>query len=319
MKKYLMFLFLSGTLALTAAEYKFRLPVQSTASVEEQNGNFLIECRFAPTRALSKATNRKIDFRHAQKIVHNALRAHVSPKAGTISFSGLQNVKPPTYDGNKSCSYYFSIPKNGVRVIAALPAKAQSQTKAPAKTAPQTASAKPAAKQPEKQQSAPKTPVVTNPGAPLITDNDLRNLGFAGYSIRLKEDLVASLEDFEEQLSALNGRDMETLNRLLALKQNLKQQVAELKRKISQDSLLVASDIETISNALDRKAGTLQESIRKYADSLLQELLAENKNELAKLKRDLESAVPEEKEDIKELIHEMEKSLSLLQKAQTKL
>lgn len=313
MKKYLMFLFLSGTLALTAAEYKFRLPVQSTASVEEQNGNFLIECRFAPTRALSKATNRKIDFRHAQKIVHNALRAHVSPKAGTISFSGLKNVKPPTYDGNKSCSYYFSIPKNGVRVIAAVPAKA------PAKTTPQTASAKPAAKQPEKQQTAPKTPVVTIPGAPLITDNDLRNLGIAGYSIRLKEDLVASLEDFEEQLSALNGRDMETLNRLLALKQNLKQQVAELKRKISQDSLLVASDIETISNALDRKAGTLQESIRKYADSLLQELLAENKNELAKLKRDLESAVPEEKEDIKELIHEMEKSLSLLQKAQTKL
>lgn len=319
MKKYLMFLFLSGTLALTAAEYKFRLPVQSTASVEEQNGNFLIECRFAPTRALSKATNRKIDFRHAQKIVHNALRAHVSSKAGTISFSGLKNEKPPTYDGNKSCSYYFSIPKNGVRVIAALPAKAQSQTKAPAKTAPQTASAKPAAKQPEKQQSAPKTPVVTNPGAPLITDNDLRNLGFAGYSIRLKEDLVASLEDFEEQLSALNGRDMETLNRLLALKQNLKQQVAELKRKISQDSLLVASDIETISNALDRKAGTLQESIRKYADSLLQELLAENKNELAKLKRDLQSAAPEEKEDIEELIREMEKSLSLLQKAQTKL
>lgn len=313
MKKYLMFLFLSGTLALSAAEYKFRLPVQSTASVEEQNGNFLIECRFAPTRALSKATNRKIDFRHAQKIVHNALRAHVSSKAGTISFSGLKNVKPPTYDGNKSCSYYFSIPKNGVRVIAAVPAKA------PAKTAPQTASAKPAAKQPEKQQTAPKTPVVTIPGAPLITDNDLRNLGIAGYSIRLKEDLVASLEDFEEQLSALNGRDMETLNRLLALKQNLKQQVAELKRKISQDSLLVASDIETISNALDRKAGTLQESIRKYVDSLLQELLAENKNELAKLKRDLESAVPEEKEDIKELIHEMEKSLSLLQKAQTKL
>lgn len=117
MKKYLMFLFLSGTLALSAAEYKFRLPVQSTASVEEQNGNFLIECRFAPTRALSKATNRKIDFRHAQKIVHNALRAHVSPKAGTISFSGLQNVKPPTYDGNKSCSYYFSIPKNGVRPL----------------------------------------------------------------------------------------------------------------------------------------------------------------------------------------------------------
>ena len=313
MKKYLMFLFLSGTLALSAAEYKFRLPVQSTASVEEQNGNFLIECRFAPTRALSTATNRKIDFRHAQKIVHNALRAHVSSKAGTISFSGLKNVKPPTYDGNKSCSYYFSIPKNGVRVIAAVPAKA------PAKTAPQTASAKPAAKQPEKQQTAPKTPVVTIPGAPLITDNDLRNLGIAGYSIRLKEDLVASLEDFEEQLSALNGRDMETLNRLLALKQNLKQQVAELKRKISQDSLLVASDIETISNALDRKAGTLQESIRKYVDSLLQELLAENKNELAKLKRDLESAVPEEKEDIKELIHEMEKSLSLLQKAQTKL
>ena len=318
MKKYLMFLFLSGTLALSAAEYKFRLPVQSTASVEEQNGNFLIECRFAPTRALSKATNRKIDFRHAQKIVHNALRAHVSPKAGTISFSGLQNVKPPTYDGNKSCSYYFSIPKNGVRVIAAVPAQAQSQTKAPA-PAPQTASAKPAAKQPEKQQTAPKTPVVTIPGAPLITDNDLRNLGFAGYSIRLKEDLVASLEDFEEQLSALNGRDMETLNRLLALKQNLKQQVAELKRKISQDSLLVASDIETISNALDRKAGTLQESIRKYADSLLQELLAENKNELAKLKRDLESAVPEEKEDIKELIHEMEKSLSHLQKVKANL
>lgn len=318
MKKYLMFLFLSGTLALSAAEYKFRLPVQSTASVEEQNGNFLIECRFAPTRALSKATNRKIDFRHAQKIVHNALRAHVSPKAGTISFSGLQNVKPPTYDGNKSCSYYFSIPKNGVRPVAAAPAQARSQTKAPA-PAPQTASAKPAAKQPEKQQSAPKTPVVTNPGAPLITDNDLRNLGFAGYSIRLKEDLVASLEDFEEQLSALNGRDMETLNRLLALKQNLKQQVAELKRKISQDSLLVASDIETISNALDRKAGTLQESIRKYADSLLQELLAENKNELAKLKRDLQSAAPEEKEDIEELIREMEKTLSLLQKAQTKL
>lgn len=318
MKKYLMFLFLSGTLALSAAEYKFRLPVQSTASVEEQNGNFLIECRFAPTRALSKATNRKIDFRHAQKIVHNALRAHVSPKAGTISFSGLQNVKPPTYDGNKSCSYYFSIPKNGVRPVAAAPAQARSQTKAPA-PAPQTASAKPAAKQPEKQQTAPKTPVVTIPGAPLITDNDLRNLGFAGYSIRLKEDLVASLEDFEEQLSALNGRDMETLNRLLALKQNLKQQVAELKRKISQDSLLVASDIETISNALDRKAGTLQESIRKYADSLLQELLAENKNELAKLKRDHESAVPEEKEDIEELIREMEKSLSLLQKAQTKL
>ena len=318
MKKYLMFLFLSGTLALSAAEYKFRLPVQSTASVEEQNGNFLIECRFAPTRALSKATNRKIDFRHAQKIVHNALRAHVSPKAGTISFSGLQNVKPPTYDGNKSCSYYFSIPKNGVRPVAAAPAQARSQTKAPA-PAPQTASAKPAAKQPEKQQTAPKTPVVTIPGAPLITDNDLRNLGFAGYSIRLKEDLVASLEDFEEQFSALTGRDMETLNRLLSLKQDLKQQVAELKRKISQDSLLVASDIETISNALDRKAGTLQESIRKYADSLLQELLAENKNELAKLKRDLESAVPEEKEDIKELIHEMEKSLSLLQKAQTKL
>lgn len=318
MKKYLMFLFLSGTLALSAAEYKFRLPVQSTASVEEQNGNFLIECRFAPTRALSKATNRKIDFRHAQKIVHNALRAHVSPKAGTISFSGLQNVKPPTYDGNKSCSYYFSIPKNGVRPVAAAPAQARSQTKAPA-PAPQTASAKPAAKQPEKQQTAPKTPVVTIPGAPLITDNDLRNLGFAGYSIRLKEDLVASLEDFEEQLSALNGRDMETLNRLLALKQNLKQQVAELKRKISQDSLLVASDIETISNALDRKAGTLQESIRKYADSLLQELLAENKNELAKLKRDLQSATPEEKEDIEELIREMEKSLSLLQKAQTKL
>ena len=318
MKKYLMFLFLSGTLALSAAEYKFRLPVQSTASVEEQNGNFLIECRFAPTRALSKATNRKIDFRHAQKIVHNALRAHVSPKAGTISFSGLKNVKPPTYDGNKSCSYYFSIPKNGVRPVAAAPAQARSQTKAPA-PAPQTASAKPAAKQPEKQQTAPKTPVVTIPGAPLITDNDLRNLGFAGYSIRLKEDLVASLEDFEEQLSALNGRDMETLNRLLALKQNLKQQVAELKRKISQDSLLVASDIETISNALDRKAGTLQESIRKYVDSLLQELLAENKNELAKLKRDHESAVPEEKEDIEELIREMEKSLSLLQKAQTKL
>lgn len=318
MKKYLMFLFLSGTLALSAAEYKFRLPVQSTASVEEQNGNFLIECRFAPTRALSKATNRKIDFRHAQKIVHNALRAHVSPKAGTISFSGLQNVKPPTYDGNKSCSYYFSIPKNGVRPVAAAPAQARSQTKAPA-PAPQTASAKPAAKQPEKQQTAPKTPVVTIPGAPLITDNDLRNLGFAGYSIRLKEDLVASLEDFEEQLSALNGRDMETLNRLLALKQNLKQQVAELKRKISQDSLLVASDIETISNALDRKAGTLQESIRKYADSLLQELLAENKNELAKLKRDLESAVPEEKEDIKELIHEMEKSLSHLQKVKANL
>ena len=153
----------------------------------------------------------------------------------------------------------------------------------------------------------------------MITDNDLRNLGFAGYSIRLKEDLVASLEDFEEQLSALNGRDMETLNRLLALKQNLKQQVAELKRKISQDSLLVASDIETISNALDRKAGTLQESIRKYVDSLLQELLAENKDELAKLKRDLQSATPEEKEDIEELIREMEKSLSLLQKAQTKL
>lgn len=318
MKKYLMFLFLSGTLALSAAEYKFRLPVQSTASVEEQNGNFLIECRFAPTRALSKATNRKIDFRHAQKIVHNALRAHVSPKAGTISFSGLQNVKPPTYDGNKSCSYYFSIPKNGVRPVAAAPAQARSQTKAPA-PAPQTASAKPAAKQPEKQQTAPKTPAVTIPGAPLITDNDLRNLGFAGYSIRLKEDLVASLEDFEEQLSALNGRDMETLNRLLALKQNLKQQVAELKRKISQDSLLVASDIETISNALDRKAGTLQESIRKYADSLLQELLAENKNELAKLKRDLESAVPEEKEDIKELIHEMEKSLSHLQKVKANL
>lgn len=317
MKKYLMFLFLSGTLALTAAEYKFRLPVQSTASVEEQNGNFLIECRFAPTRALSKATNRKIDFRHAQKIVHNALRAHVSPKAGTISFSGLKNVKPPTYDGNKSCSYYFSIPKNGVRVIAALPAKAQSQTKAPA-PAPQTASAKPAAK-PAKQQTTPKTPVVTIPGKPLITDDDLRNLGFAGYSIRLKEDLVASLEDFEEQLSALNGRDMETLNRLLALKQNLKQQVAELKRKISQDSLLVASDIETISNALDRKAGTLQESIRKSAGSLLQELLAENKDELAKLKRDLQSAAPEEKEDIEELIREMEKSLSLLQKAQTKL
>lgn len=318
MKKYLMFLFLSGTLALTAAEYKFRLPVQSTASVEEQNGNFLIECRFAPTRALSKATNRKIDFRHAQKIVHNALRAHVSPKAGTISFSGLQNVKPPTYDGNKSCSYYFSIPKNGVRPVAAAPAQARSQTKAPA-PAPQTASAKPAAKQPEKQQTAPKTPAVTIPGAPLITDNDLRNLGFAGYSIRLKEDLVASLEDFEEQLSALNGRDMETLNRLLALKQNLKQQVAELKRKISQDSLLVASDIETISNALDRKAGTLQESIRKYVDSLLQELLAENKDELAKLKRDLQSATPEEKEDIEELIREMEKSLSLLQKAQTNL
>ena len=227
-------------------------------------------------------------------------------------------MKPPTYDGNKSCSYYFSIPKNGVRPVATAPAQARSQTKAPA-PAPQTASAKPAAKQPEKQQSAPKTPVVTNPGAPLITDNDLRNLGFAGYSIRLKEDLVASLEDFEEQLSALNGRDMETLNRLLALKQNLKQQVAELKRKISQDSLLVASDIETISNALDRKAGTLQESIRKYADSLLQELLAENKDELAKLKCDLQSATPEEKEDIKELIHEMEKSLSLLQKAQTKL
>ena len=318
MKKYLMFLFLSGTLALTAAEYKFRLPVQSTASVEEQNGSFLIECRFAPTRALSKATNRKIDFRHAQKIVHNALRAHVSPKAGTISFSGLQNVKPPTYDGNKSCSYYFSIPKNGVRPVAAAPAQARSQTKAPA-PAPQTASAKPAAKQPEKQQTAPKTPVVTIPGAPLITDNDLRNLGFAGYSIRLKEDLVASLEDFEEQLSALNGRDMETLNRLLALKQNLKQQVAELKRKISQDSLLVASDIETISNALDRKAGTLQESIRKYADSLLQELLAENKNELAKLKRDLQSAAPEEKEDIEELIREMEKSLSHLQKVKANL
>lgn len=313
MKRFFMLSLLLGSMCCFAdAEYQFRLPIRSKASVRERGNTLFVECEFVPAKVLDKISNRKIDARHAKKIAFNAFRMYVAPKATSIAVHGLVSSQKASYDGNKNCKYYFSVPKQGVLV-------ADQSRAASAKTAPQTAglstssSSSQAASLPE---PAGKN-VVSHTFFPngLIADGDLKSLELSGYSIRMKQDILSIMESFEDEFSCIKQEaDIDALDKLQPLGNRASNRLNELKEVVSNDSHLLASEAADISGSIDRFSVSFQKSLCSFGSFLSEKLLREVHASLDDVKRNLQDASPDEKAEYEDMIKVLKSTVGRLQK-----
>ena len=116
MSRIIAFYLLVCSWTCLAVEYAMKLPVPSTAKVEEANGIITIYTTFKPSRAFNAQFNRKVDLKHAERICREALRRFFEVGQGSITYSGMQSVGVPVYS-NGLAQYAFSVPKKGVKVI----------------------------------------------------------------------------------------------------------------------------------------------------------------------------------------------------------
>lgn len=117
MCKIALFLFFFFSWTGLAMEYSLKLPVASTARVEESNGILTIDVTFKPAYFITNAQfRRQVDYRRATRICREALRRYFNIDKGSIAYAGLQSVGTPIYSNESAC-YTFSVPKKEVRII----------------------------------------------------------------------------------------------------------------------------------------------------------------------------------------------------------
>lgn len=298
MKKIFIFTMLSACFwCLDAADYNFKLPVPSRASIEEVNGNLQICCTFAPTKSLPAGAAQKLDERYAHRISFNALRNFLSSGANgnSLQVSGLRFARPAEYKSDK-VTFYLTVPRNQVRWVKAAAAATVSQTASEVKTSP----AAPAA-----ELSQLPEPDIIRYGSvsrEIISDTELKHLQMSGYHIRFKSDMLSWLAMQGDGFMSAAQKDdsRETLDLLAGELQKFVDESSPDKRHkvIFSDSRILRSEAEAIYKEYIQQRSKYLEQMK----NILEQKIDKSINELAAavkaMQQDMHSASAADKAEI---------------------
>ena len=303
------------------AEYHFRKPVTSTATITEANGVLEIRCRFQPTRAFSKQTNKKVDRIHAKKIANQAILMHFGQGGGNVSYRGMTSPRPAAYQDANNCVFYFSVPRrNGKNVGGTVAARPGTPTAAAKTAVPQADRPTVSRPQAPAVEAPAQAPVVgTRPSAPvpapqsIITAAELKKMTLAGHAVRVKQDTLAIVEDFERTFDELKvDCDLDGLKRLVALNREVEAGCRECREKLSGDTRLMGSEMSDILGVIQRFEPDFKKRLTGFCISRCDSFIAEVKKEISSREKALSTAAADEKAELKADIRSCEEALSEL-------
>lgn len=258
-------LFYITVCGLMGAEYKYKLPIASSAQITKEGELLQIKCSFAPTKVFTKAQNAQIDAKYARQICYKAIKQYRKIE-NIMSLEGLYSPQGAKYE-NRLVTFYFAVPLAGIREL-----KASSQKVMPSSLS-RTKSAKEDPKEKEKttlNRSEPKQK------KSLFSDSELEKYELIGYAVRCKKDVKQYFDaEYENFNACQKSNDRETLGELQYLLKRMRDQRNNIAEKLRNDSMLLRSEVNEILQEYDERMQILSENISISGMRLRQELITE--------------------------------------------
>ena len=281
--------FFAGLLA--AAEFNFKLPVTSSASVTEDSRKLLhIECTFVPTKLFTKAINVQVDADHAREICLKAVSEY-RKTGNSLYLTGLYSSKDCKYENGK-VTYYFAVPLSGIHEK---PPVDQSSFPTGKDSDLSNLNERPVSQVRPGNKSGNQQHSVTNKKiyrSSLFEESSLEKLELAGYAVRYRKDIMRYIAIQTKHFEKLkNDIDYDCLAKYAAILANMKEQEQSVTAKIEQDYRMVQSEKDKILREYRNQMQKLDEQIRKQ-ESSLKETLGKN---LVKIRRTEEKKLAAEK------------------------
>lgn len=283
--------FFSGVF-LYAETFQLKLPVASTVDINAENGCWMINCTFNPTKSLPVQLARKIDRKHAENICYAALKKVYKIDAGSIIFSGMQTTKPAQYSGKK-VSFSFKIPQKSVKIVKSV--RTVKNTNKPVKKSQASIIVKKARDQKaDKTEKSIKDENISI-STSLMEDDLLDKLEFNVYHIRIKKDLQQALKIYERQFLDLKAAmGWEAVTDMVSLLKTVTD--LEYYDVLFNDSRILNSEAVAIYN-----------EIKKYQDQMILDIKINLNDKVLNIEKDLTKFYQEQTALLKQTSDETEK------------
>ncbi len=207
------------SLSASAVDYQFKTPIESEVELQE-NGNMLnIKISFVPAKLFSKGNNERVEQIHSKLLLgQTLLKYKKAPTGMQVSYSGSRIIGRGVDDFD-NVYFVYEVPTDGIALV---PAENSGDS-----------------------DLAPKK---------MRTMNEfLKSLPLHGHTLRIRSDIVASVDSYVVQLKNLleeskNTTEEAFLEKISKLSEDINNNFDKesLRKKFSADIKISSSDLKTL-------------------------------------------------------------------------